>query len=217
MASSANITMFQGVIQPVEPFVDLNFPIRGKTLPADHGYGLYAALVQLLPDLREQSQVQILTIPGIPDKQGKIFLSDRSCLRIRVPVPKIPLVYPLAGKKVKIGSHEVQVGIPTVSTLRPVPTLRARIVTLKGYMEADFFLAAVRRQLDALGIAGQLSIPLNRDGTLSRKTIKIKRHTIVGFTTEITDLNDEDSLKLQQWGCGGRRHLGCGIFCPNSY
>lgn len=216
MPSYTNLSMLQGVNQLIEPLVELSFPVRGRSLPADHGYGLYASLVHLFPTLREQSQLSILTIPGIPDKQGKIFLSDQSCLQIRVPVPKIPLVYPLAGKKVTIGSHEVQVGIPTVSVVRPVPTLRARIVTLKGYMEADLFLAAVRRQLDALGIAGELSIPLNRDGTLSRKTIKIKCHTIVGFTTEVTGLNDEDSLKLQQWGCGGRRHMGCGVFCPVS-
>ncbi len=212
MVSSVNFSMFQGVKDGFEPFVELSFPIRGRSLPADHGYGLYASLVHLFPTLREQSQLSILTIPGIPDKQGKIFLTEQSCLRIRVPVPKIPLVYPLAGKKVTIGNHEVHFGIPTVSVLRPVSTLKARIVTLKGYMEADFFLAAVRRQLDNLGIAGQLSIPLNRDRTLSRKTIKIKHHTIVGFTTEVTGLNDEGSLKLQEYGLGGKRRMGCGVF-----
>lgn len=65
------------------------------------------------------------------------------------------MVYPLAGKKIHMGSHQVQIGIPTVSVLQPVSTLKARIVTLKGYMEADFFLAAVRCQLDELGIAEQ--------------------------------------------------------------
>jgi CRISPR-associated endonuclease/helicase Cas3 len=213
MPSHTSFSMFQGV-KSIEPFVELSFPVRGRSLPADHGYGLYASLVHLFPTLREQSELSILTIPGIPDRQGKIILTDESHLRIRVPVSKIPQAYPLAGKKIKIGSHEVQIGIPAVSVLRPVPTLRARIVTLKGYMEADFFLAAVRRQLDELGIAGELSIPLNRDGTLSRKTIKIKRNTVIGFTTEVTGLNDEDSVKLQQYGLGGKRRMGCGVFVP---
>lgn len=212
MVSSVNFSMFHGVYDSFEPFVELSFPIRGQSFPADHGYGLYASLILLFPELRYTSQLSILTIPGIPDRQGKIFLTDQSHLRIRVPVSKIPLVYPLAGKKIKIGIHEVQTGIPYVSVLQPAPTLRARIVTLKGHLEPQSFLAATRRQMDALGIAGELSIPLNRDGEPSRKTIKVKRYTVVGFTTEVTGLSDEDSLKLQQWGLGGKRRMGCGVF-----
>ncbi len=216
MASLANSAISQGVNTSFEPFVDLSFPIRGKTLPADHGYGLYAALVHLLPNLREQSQVQILTIPGIPDKQGKILLTERSHLHIRVPVSQIPLVYQTAGKKITVGIHEIQIGIPAISVLYCAPTLRSRIVTIKGKecMQPNPFLAAARRQLDGLGIAGQLAIPLNQDKEPSRKTIKIQNQTIVGFTTEVTGLSDEESLKVQQYGLGGKRHMGCGVFVP---
>lgn len=213
---SSEFSMLQGAMNPFELCVELIFPLRGELLPADHGYGLYAALVHLFPEFREQSDLSILTIPGIPDRQGKIFLTERSRLRIRVPIPKIPLVYPLAGKKIKIGVHEIHIGIPSISVLQAASTLKARIVTIKGreYMEPNPFLAASKRQLDALGIVGQLSIPLNRDSQLSRKTIRIKNHTIVGFAVEVTGLSDEDSLKLQHYGCGGRRHLGCGVFVP---
>lgn len=214
MSSSAIFPMLQGAIKPFELCIELIFPIRGQLLPADHGYGLYASLVHLLPELRQQSELSILTIPGIPDRQGKIFLTERSRLRIRVQIPKIPLIYQLAGKKIKIGIHEIQIGIPTVSVLQPSSTLRSRIVTIKGYEEASSLSSAAQRQLNALGIVGELSIPLNQDGEPSRKTIKIKSHTIVGFTIEVTGLSDEDSLKLQHYGLGGRRHFGCGLFVP---
>ena len=32
----------------------------------------------------------------------------------------------------------------------------------------------------------------------------------------IRDLNEEDSLKLQEVGIGGRRRMGCGIFVPET-
>lgn len=202
----------------VTPFVDLSFLIQGKSLPAEHGYGLYSALVRLYPAIREQDDLGILTIPGLPDGEGKITLSTKSRLRIRVPVTKLPLVYPLAGKRITIGIHSILIGIPDVLPLKPAPNLKSRIVTIKGkeYTQPDGFLEAAQRQLDALGIKGKPSIPVDRHGAMQRKTIKIK-NTVVGFTLKVTGLSDEDSLKLQQQGIGGRRHMGCGIFLPLTF
>ncbi len=213
MAGYCNEPMFYSVKER-EPFIELSYPVSGRLLPADHGYGLYAAIVHLQPAVRQESELSILTVPGIPDREGKILLTEQSHLRIRVPVSKSRLVYALAGKKIRIGKHEVLIGIPEISLLQPAPALRARIVTLKGHTEPEDFLAAAQRQLDSLEIAGEIQIPLNRDKAPSRKTIKIKCHTIVGFTIEVTGLSDSDSLKLQREGLGGRRHMGCGVFVP---
>jgi CRISPR-associated endonuclease/helicase Cas3 len=197
---------------PIALFVNLSFSVQGQALPADHGYGLLAALSRLCPAVHQQDEIQILTIPGIPDRKGKITLTDRSRLLIRLPITKIPLVYAIAGKRLLIGKHPIQIGIPNVEPLQPKPKLRSRIVTIKGYTEPEPFLGAVQRRLDALEVFGQLHIPLNLDKTPKRKTIKIQRYTVVGFTTEISNLSDEDSLKLQQWGLGGKRRIGCGVF-----
>jgi CRISPR-associated protein Cas6 len=197
---------------PIELFVNLSFSVQGQALPADHGFGLFAALSRLCPAVHQQNEIQILTIPGIPDRKGKIALTDRSRLLIRLPITKIPLIYAIAGKRLLIGKHSIQIGIPNVEPLQPKPKLRSRIVTIKGYTEPEPFLDAVQRKLDALEISGQLQIPLNLDKTPKRKTIKIRTDTVVGFSTEISNLSDEDSLKLQQWGLGGRRRMGCGVF-----
>lgn len=197
---------------PIELFVNLSFSVQGQELPADHGFGLFAALSKLCPAVHQQNEIQILTIPGIPDRKGKIALTDRSRLLIRLPITKIPLVYVIAGKRLLIGKHSIQIGIPNIEPLQPKSKLRSRIVTIKGYTEPEPFIGAVRRKLDALKIVGQLQIPLNLDKTPKRKTIKIRKDTVVGFTTEISNLSDEDSLKLQQWGLGGRRRMGCGVF-----
>lgn len=216
MIASVRSTALRDAVEGFEPFVELSFPIQGKTLPADHGYGLYAACVHLIGEIRLHPDISMLTIPGFGDKRGEILLTEQSCLRIRVPVSKIPLVYQLAGKRICIGKHGIGIGIPAIYTLRPAEALQARIVTIKGkdYTQPEPFLAAVERQLEKLKIFGKASIPVDRDGNPRRKTIKIQRFTVVGFTTEVSGLSDEESIKLQQWGIGGKRHMGCGYFLP---
>ena len=93
MSSSLKVSRSLEFSQDLEPFVELKFPVRGQQLPADHGYGLFAAFVHLIPELRQQQDISILTIPGFGDRQGKILLTQQSCCRIRVPISKISLVY----------------------------------------------------------------------------------------------------------------------------
>jgi CRISPR-associated protein Cas6 len=196
------------------PYVELSFGVIGQTLPADHGYGLYSAIAHLCPDIHEQEEVSIQTISGEPDKQGKIYLSRQSQIRVRLPYnpEKIALVLPLAGQHLTIGNHNIQLGIPQIYPLRPTDKLRSRIVTIKKFQEPEPFKDAAQRQLDALGIQGNLVLPLNEDGEPSRKAIKIKTYSVVGFSLIVTDLSDEDSIKLQQFGLGGKHRMGCGIF-----
>jgi CRISPR-associated protein Cas6 len=195
-------------------YVELSFSITGQSLPADHGYGLYSAIAHLAPQVHEREGVSILTIVGIPDRQGKIFLTERSHLRIRLPYECMPMVYHLAGKQLSIGSHSIRLGIPQIYMLRPVERLRARIVTIKNHQESESFLVAARLQLEALGIVGEAIVPLDIEGKPDRKTIKIKTYSVVGFGLEVSGLSEEDSIKLQILGLGGKHRMGCGVFVP---
>lgn len=214
MIASIGFSALQGTSDGFDPCIELSFPVYGKSLPADHNYGLYAALVHHVPELHQQNPLSILTIPGFPNRKGEINLTQYSCFKIRVPVPKIPLVYQLAGKRISIGKHEIQIGIPEACVIEPAARLRSRIITIKGYTESNSFLSAAQRQLAQLSVSAHLSIPLNWEGQPSRKTIKIKQYTVVGFTTEVSSISLEDSLKLQVYGLGGKRRMGCGIFVP---
>jgi|SanBayMetagenome_1026888.scaffolds.fasta_scaffold01469_2 CRISPR-associated protein Cas6 len=198
------------------PYVELSFAVLGDTLPADHGYGLYSAIAHICPAVHAQKELSIQTICGEPDKQGKIYLSKRSRLKIRIPYEpeKIAFILPLAGQHLTIGTHSIQLAIPQIFPIRSVDKLRSRIVTIKKFQEPEPFLEATKRQLDALGIAGNLSIPLNEEGEPSRKAIKIKTYSVVGFSVHVTELSDEDSIKLQIFGLGGKHRMGCGIFTP---
>lgn len=196
------------------PYVELSFGVIGTTLPADHGYGLYSAIAHLSPEIHEQESISIQTISGIPDRNGKIYLSDASILRIRLPVDRSSLGYRLAGKSLRIGQYSIRLGIPQVSLLQPSSKLRSRLTVIKGFQEPDSFLEAVKRQLDSFGIEGTAEIPKKLKGESDRKTIKIKRFTVVGFGLKVSSLNEEDSLKLQILGLGGKHRMGCGIFVP---
>jgi len=199
--------------------IDLAFPVKGTALDADHNYFLYSAICQEFPALHDLPNLAINTISGMPDRQGKILLTPHSKLWMRLPVENISHIYQLAGKKLRIGKYSVELGNPTLQSLQPVDSLKARIVTIKGYTEPIPFLEAVKRQLSALEIKdGELGIPANHQGIPKRLTLKIKKpnktYSIVGYSVLLTNLSPEDSLKLQCSGLGGKRRLGCGVFYP---
>lgn len=196
--------------------IDLSFPVYGTELHADHNHRLLAGLSQKFPSLHNLQGLAINTITGIPDKQGKIKLTKSSKLYLRLPVEAISHVYLLAGENLEIGDYTIQLGNPELKTLKPVDTLKARLVTIKGYKEPEAFLMAAERQLRALGISANIGIPANDSGEPKRLTLKIQKYTIVGFSVVVSELAEDDSIKLQVHGLGGKRRLGCGIFYPQN-
>ena len=196
------------------PYLELNFRVIGKTVPVDHGYKLYSALSHWQSKLHDLDNFSIQNITGIHGKQGQIYLNDRSTLRIRLPADLIPLFYHLAGKSLMIDRHKIRLGIPEISLLKPANNLRSHIVFIKGYQEPQSFLEAAERQLKQLGIQGAAKITVKTNSKFRCKTIQIKTYTVVGFGLEVTNLSDQDSLKLQTNGIGGKHKMGCGIFVP---
>ena len=97
--------------------------------------------------------------------------------------------------------------MPEVRTLRPVVRLRSRLVTIKGFLQEDEFLAAAKRQLEQLGIKGQPQLG-------ARRTFRVRDKQVVGFEMGVAQLTAEESLTLQEHGLGGRRKMGCGVFVP---
>jgi CRISPR-associated protein Cas6 len=200
--------------------LDLCFPAYGETLPTDHAYGLFAALSQAVPALHQpKARFQLGNISGQYIGDGRLRLQPkRSRVWLRIPVEDIPTFLPLAGRTLDVAGNPIRLGVPQVVALKPVPSLVARVVTIKGFSESGAFLDAVRRQLNALGIAGELGIPLakggKRPGEPRRQIIRIKDKRVIGFPLYVTGLTAEESITLQETGLGGRRHLTCGFFVP---
>lgn len=200
------------------PPIDLAFELFGQSLPADHGYSLYAAIAQRVPAVHKAAWLGIELISGKPLGKGLIRLPSRSArLYIRLPADKYEQVLPIAGQLLNIDGHELFIGSPILARpLIPAPSLYSRIVTIKKFLEAEPFLDAARRQIHSLGIRADLELPRDREGRFRRRIIKIKGKAIVGFSLAVHDLSDDDSLCLQSHGIGGRRIMGCGIFFPIS-
>lgn len=201
--------------------INLVFPVEGTLLHADHNHRLLGSLSKKIPQLHSFNNLAVNTISGIPDREGKILLTPHSRLYLRLPVEAIALVYQLAGQTLTIGEYQVKLGNPELQTLKAVESLKARLVTIKGYTKPASFLEAAYRQLQALEIGANIGIPANDKGEPKRLTLKINKpdqkrsYTIIGFSVVVSNLSEEDSIKLQIHGLGGKRRLGCGVFYSN--
>ena len=189
------------------PYVDLAFRLNGSAITVDHGYALYAALSQIVPEMHQATDIGVQPIRGVYSGNGKLQLSDSSRLVLRLPDTAIRPYLKLAGKRLKVDEYPLSVGIPEIRMLLPVACLRARLVTIKGFLQEEEFLAAATRQLQQFGVHGQAHIG-------ERRTFRIKDKQVVGFEMFVTQLTAEESVILQENGLGGRRKMGCGIFVP---
>lgn len=205
--------------------VDVRFLLQGSQIPADHGYHLFSAISQLVPELHSDEEVGLHPIAGRPSGNRCISLSKGSSLTIRLPADRIKQILLLAGKVLKIGEHAVRVGTPQTVAMKPTARLYSRLVVIKGFLEPQAFLEAAQRQLEELDVKGKPSLvyqpnvaAANADkntGSRSpflRRTIKIRDKEVVGFALRVEELTAEESIRLQEKGLGGRRRFGCGIF-----
>jgi CRISPR-associated protein Cas6 len=189
------------------PYVDLAFRLTGSKVPVDHGYALYSAISRILPEIHGAKSIGVHPIRGTYSGNGELVLRDSSRLVLRLESERIGEVLKLAGKRLEISNHNIGVGIPEVRLLRPRASLYSRLVTIKGFMEPTAFLESAKRQLDKLGISAEIQLG-------ERRTFRVKDKQVVGFEVAAARLDAEDSLRIQESGLGGRRHMGCGVFVP---
>ncbi len=208
-------------------FLEIQFNLRGKTLPADHGYALYSAVKQLLQASEDQSlpndlpsDVRLCSVPGIPDRSGMIYLNRGSRFRLRCPSEQMQTWYRLLQNQVlDIRGHLIRLVQPRITLPEASDTLASRLVTFKleAIDHADvprYFLESCQKGLERLDIKGKAFIPSDHDGDLARRTLQIRNKKVVGYGVVVEGLSQEDSLKLQWHGLGGRQHFGCGWFYP---
>lgn len=211
----------------MNPMIDLSFRISGDSVPLDHGYLLYSSLSKMNPDLHQADWLGIHPINGIPAAPGKLGLTQRSRLRFRIPSDNITRLIRLAGKRIALNyggrRSSLTIGVPEVYLLEPAADLFSRYVTIKlsetektdQPPNREMFSDAIKSQLEKMNVRGDVWIDDVRDShdrEYSRRVIHIKQKAIVCYSVYVRNLSDEDSLRLQETGVGGRRRMGCGIF-----
>jgi CRISPR-associated protein Cas6 len=183
---------------------DLVFDLQGESLPRDHAYLLWQAVQNQLPWLAENPAAGILPLRGSPTGET-LWLPRRTKLVLRLGANQVESARQLCGQQLEVGEAVLKVGNATERHLQHYPTLHAQRVA-SALPEVEF-LEAVAADLAQLsvrgqGICGMAEIIGTPDGT-------IRSYSLV-----INELNEEQSLQLQQRGLGAFRHLGCGIFVP---
>lgn len=202
-------------------FLEIQFALRGKTLPADHGYSIYSALKQTVLDGESlPPDVLLCSVPGMGDRDGTIYLNRSSRLRLRCPAKQVQRWYRLLQNAVlDVRGHLIRLIQPRLLLPQPSTLLKARLVTFKleavNHSEVPvYFLDSCQKALERLEIPARAFIDSNAEGDLARRAIRVKQKRIVGYGLVVEGLSAEDSIKLQCLGLGGRKHFGCGWFYP---
>jgi CRISPR-associated protein Cas6 len=208
-------------------FVEVQFSLRGQTLPADHGYALYSALKHLCQQNQDcllgndlPPEVLLCSIPGIPDHSGIIYLNKASRFRLRCPTQQAQHWYRLLQNQVlDIRGHLIRLIQPRITLPQSSKVLKARLVTFRleqwNSQDAPFyFLESCQKALTRMEVNAQAFIDSNFEGDLALRALKIREKNVLGYGVIIDGLNATDSLKVQFLGLGGRKHFGCGWFYP---
>jgi len=209
-------------------FLEVQFSLRGQTLPADHGYALYSAIKKLLQEQQDTSftgddlpaEILLCSVPGIPNRDGIIYLNKGSRFRLRCPAEQAQYWYRfLQNQVLDIRGHLIRLVQPRLTLPENSKILKARLVTFRleqwdSHEAPTYFLQSCQKALENIGVSGKIFIDSNSEGDLALRAIKIREKNVLGYGVVIEGLNEVDSLKLQCYGLGGRKHFGCGWFYP---
>lgn len=124
------------------PIVDVAFPVRPgaaavSTIPADHGYTLFAAISSAITFLHGNDQIGIHPVSGMLAGGRRLQITRDSVITVRLSADLISNVLPLAGLELDLAGAKVTVGAPRVLPLVPVASVGSRLVVIKGMLDAQ--------------------------------------------------------------------------------
>jgi len=210
-------------------YLDVCFKLQGDFIALNHNYQLWEALAEKFAFLKydEGKTIGIDSINGKAMKSGNgnskgldtLEITSRSILRIRTPIQHINPLLEMADSQFKIDDDFLEIYNPHVYPLNPSWALWGRMVAYRGIMDPEGVKEAVEIELKNMGITSdiKMKIPTYEDsGAPKLSFLMIQDKKIVGFPLYIVELSNEDSVKIQTYGVGDFRHLGCGIFLPEA-
>lgn len=193
--------------------VDLRFALRGHAVVADYAAALSAALGEALPWFDEEEQIGVHPLGGLSPAAGHWYLSNRTRLTLRLPRRRLDAARQLSGATLRVGGHDLQVGVSSTHDLVHASVIYASFVTFGveaggGVINESVFHGRCQSELARMSlsprlICGKAKQAVTADGLLS------------GFSLMVADLDVAGTLQLQQLGLGGERKRGCGIFVPH--
>lgn len=192
-----------GVLDMLE-MTDIAFELKGHSVPADHAFALWREVARILPWLEAEKFAGIHPL-RLAASGEEMLLPQRAKLVLRLPAACASQAGRLSGQELHVGSSVLRVGEARERPLKAFPTLHAQLV--ESDVEEDVFIADVIGQLGKLKISCKWVCGKHH-------AIKGTERTIAGYSLVLHDLRPDESLHMQQYGLGGERHFGCGIFVP---
>ena len=188
-------------------YVDVVFEIAGASVPAEHAWPLWRALVERLPWLEREVGVGVHPLRTAPTGYGVALLARRARLVLRVRRDLVEPTLALAGSTLDVAGSALAVGAGGARPLHAWATLHARQVAT-GAGDAAAFQDDVTRQLAAMSIDCECI-------SGRRRSFVAGGREIVGYSLVLHGVRPTDSLRVQSEGIGADRALGCGIFVPH--
>lgn len=183
------------------------FPVFGSDVPVDHGEALYAAVSRECPQLHGLLHFSLSPIMGGEVVRDRLHLRPGSRFYACVPVDYVPVLLRLSGSTLKLRDSVLRVGPVSVDLIRPAAVVASRIVTFKNATIEQDMEQKVNEALQEMGVTAEIAI-------LRRRVISIHGRKVVGFGVRLSNLSQEDSIRVQVQPLGGRRRFGCGQFFP---
>ncbi len=205
--------------QATDEVVDLSFKLGCKTLPLDHAWALSRTLIEAAPWLQQTEHTAIHLIHGAESGNGwlrpensdtaLLHLSRRTRFTLRVHRDNLQRARELVGLQLDIDGHSLVIGDFKQHLLVPQSTVFARHVITTPELDEEGFLYQVAPAIEALGIritkmmGGRSHTFSSPEGFLTTRSLML------------SDLEKEESIRLQQRGIGDGQLMGMGIFLPH--
>lgn len=201
-----------------DDIIDMSFAIKCKCLPLEHMHMLSQELYQKLPWLEAEKMAGIHPIYGAESGNGwerpsdpndLLYFSRRQKMTLRLPKERISDAESLIGNTLNVSGYELEVGKSDIKKLSDLPTVFCRTIMTKEKLSEDDFLQWAYEELKQLDIsvrkmmAGKERVFKMYDGTENNTR-----------SLMIAELEQAESVRIQQHGLGEGRKLGYGLFMP---
>lgn len=206
--------------QAPDDILDLSFAIQCKQLPQEHGWPLAAAIREHLPWIGEDRCSGIHSIHVAADANGwrrpedgsgqLLVPSRRTRLLIRLSKDQLPDAQQLSGKTLDIAGYPLTIGSVKEKPFQNAAVVFARYVLADENEAEDDFLQRMAAEIKIITDFNVRKMMCGRSHYLKTPDgPQFTRHLM------IADLNNDASLRMQQYGLGDGKAFGCGLFLPH--
>lgn len=195
----------------IPEIVDVQFMLRGHSVPLDHAETLWQALRRILPWLEDEAFAGVHPLSGLSPGDGVWYVARRAHLTLRLPRYRVADAQALVGRRLDLDGASLEIGAASEKALFDAPALYAKVVTFgdDATLDEERFYAACQQALAALDLAPRALVCGKRQ---SLRTAEGMRY---GFSLMVGGLEPAGALRLMQHGLGIERKRGCGIFVPH--